>query len=174
MGMFQLDTAKVLSAVVDSLRDENRLAVFTFKGSVKVQADRSYLWLFKGHQELIVPAAVTYYVDLSDLTLADVTYDEKAKLVRVALAKLTLGDIAFQPEQATYDNSGILTWSEEQVDDLRKLNYRAARRGFIAQAQQEGLRNAAQRQAKANIEGLFQIPLRVAGLPDVKVAATFK
>lgn len=172
-GFFTVDASKVLAATVESLRDENRLAVFSYKGTAKVQAEHTVLWLFGGQQELSVPAVVTYYLDLSDLSLADVRYDEKAKLVTVKLPKVTLGDIAFQPENATTINGGVLTFSDEQVEALRKANYANARRAMIAQAQQPGLLNAAKRQARTNVENYFAIPLRIAGLPDVKVAATF-
>jgi ABC-type methionine transport system ATPase subunit len=91
----------------------------------------------------------------------------------VKLPKVTLGDIAFQPENATTINDGVLTFSNEQVEALRKANYANARRAMVAQAQQPGLLDAAKRQARTSVENYFAIPLRIAGLPDVKVAATF-
>jgi hypothetical protein len=172
-GLFTVDTTKVLATTVESLREENQLLVFSYKGTAKVQAGRTVLWLFGGEQELIVPAVVTYHLDLSDLSIADVRYNEKAKLVTVKLPKVTLGEIAFQPENATTINGGVLTFSDEQVEALRKANYTKARRAMIAQAQQPGLLNVAKRQARTNVENYFAIPLRIAGLPDVKVAATF-
>lgn len=172
-GLFTVDTTKVLATAVESLREENKLLVFSYKGTAKVQAGRTVLWLFGGEQELIVPAVVSYYLDLSNLSLADVRYDEKAKLVTVKLPKVTLGDIAFQPENATTINGGVLTFSDEQVEALRKANYVNARRAMVAQAQQPGLLDAAKRQARTSVENYFAIPLRIAGLPDVKVAATF-
>lgn len=172
-GFFTVDTTKVLTATVESLREESKLLVYTYKGTAKVQAGRTVLWLFGGEQELIVPAVVTYYLDLSDLSLADVQYDDKAKVVTVRLPKVSLGEIAFQPENATTINGGVLTFSEEQVEALRKANYANARRAMVAQAQQPGLLDAAKRQARTSVENYFAIPLRIAGLPDVKVAATF-
>ena len=130
--------------------------------------------MFGGRQELSVPAVVTYYLDLSDLTLADVAFNEAAKLVTVRLPRVTLGDIAFQPEAATTINGGLLTWNDEQVEALRKLNYASARRAMVAQAQQPGLLNVARKQAIGNVESYFAIPLRIVGQPDVKVVATFK
>lgn len=173
-GYFQVDTTKVLATTVESLRDERRMLVFSYKGTAKVQAERSLWWLFGGRQELIVPGVVNYYVDLSDLSLGDVSFNETAKIVTVRLPKVTLGDIAFQPENATTINGGILTWDDDQVEALRKLNYRNARRAMVAQAQQPGLLNAARRQARSNITGLFEIPLRIAGQPDVRVVADIR
>ena len=71
-GFFQVDTTKVLATTVESLRNESRLLVFTYKGTASVQADRTKWWIFGGRQELSVPAVVPYYLNLSELSLADV------------------------------------------------------------------------------------------------------
>ena len=172
-GFLQTDTKKVLSATVESLRNENKLLVFSYRGSAHVRLDRTRFWVFGASQELIVPGVVTYYLDLSKLSLADITYDEKAKLVRVKLPPVVMGDIAFQPEQATAINGGVLTYSQAQVDELLKANYATARRAMTAQAQGAAFVGAARRQAIANVQTYFEIPLRIVGQPDVKVAATF-
>lgn len=173
-GFFRADTSRILSATVETLRHENKLLVFSFKGSAKVRTDRSYFWLFSGHQELQVPAVVHYYLDLSQLSLGSIRYDEQARLVRVRLPSLTVGDIAFQPERATTINGGVLLFGGEQVEALRKLNYAAARQSMVAQAREAGLVAVAKSRAIANVESCFELPLRVAGLPDVRVIATFK
>ncbi len=173
-GYFQIDTTKVLSTTVNSLHDEARMLVFSYKGDARVRTERTKWWLFGGRQELSVPAVVNYYVNLSDLSLADVSFNETAKLVTVRLPKLTIGDIAFQPENATTINGGLLTWDDDQVEAMRKLNYVSARRAMVAQAQQAGLINAARRRAIENVTNYFEIPLRIAGQPDVKVIATFR
>lgn len=172
-GFLQTDTNKVLSATVESLRSENKMLVFAFKGTARVRAERSWAWVVKGKQELIVPAVVNYYVDLSKLSLAHVTYDEKAKLVRVKVPPVIIGDIAFQPEQATTINGGLLTYSQSQVDELLKRNYAKARRAVTAQAQGKAFVEAARSRAIDNVETYFEVPLRIAGRPDVEVAATF-
>lgn len=172
-GFLQTDTKKVLSATVESLRAENKMLVLTYKGTAHVRIDRTKWWIFGGSQELIVPAVVNYYIDLSKLTLANVTFDEKAKLVRVKLPPVTMGDIAFQPEQATTINGGLLTYSQDEVEALQKANYASARRAMTAQAQGATLVETARRQAIANVTSNFEVPLRIVGQPDVKVAATF-
>ena len=173
-GFFSTTTSTVLSATVDSLRNENKLLVFSYKGTVKVSAEIDGLLFFNGEQNLIVPAGVSYYLDLSQLTLADVVYDEKAKLVRVLLPKLQIGDIAFQPERATTLNGGLLTFVDGQVEAFRKKNYASARRAMVAQAQGKDIVGEAKEQAQEAVTSYFEIPLRIAGQPDVKVVATFK
>ena len=173
-GFFNKTTSQVLSATVESLRNENKLLVFSYKGTARVRNENDGILFFDGEQLLIVPAAVNYYIDLSGLTMANVTFDEKAKLVKVQLPKLQIGDVAFQPEQATTLNGGILTYSEETAEDLRKLNYADARKAIVEQAKGEVLVANAKRQAEANVAKYFEIPLRIVGQPDVKVIATFK
>ena len=172
-GFMQVDTKQVLATTVESLREENKMLVFSYKGTAQVSVKRTKLWVFGGTQQLSVPAVVNYYIDLQDLTLADVQYDEKTKIVRVKLPRVTLGDIAFQPERATTINGGLLTWSHDQVDELQKLNYASARRAITAQAQGRGLVTAARRRAIDNVQSYFEIPLRIVGQPDVKVVAIF-
>ncbi|WP_430386485.1 DUF4230 domain-containing protein [Blastomonas fulva] len=172
-GFMQMDTKQVLATTVESLREENKMLVFSYKGTAQVSVKRTKLWVFGGTQQLSVPAVVNYYIDLQDLTLADVVFDEKAKIVRVKLPKVTLGDIAFQPEKATTINGGLLTWSQDQVDELQKLNYASARRAMTAQAQGQGMVAAARRRAIINVQSYFAIPLRIVGKPDVMVIATF-
>ncbi len=172
-GFLQTDTRKVLSATVESLRSENKMLVLSYKGTVRVKVERTKFWVLGASQELIVPGVVNYYLDLSRLSLADVTFDEKAKLVRVKLPQVVMGDIAFQPEQATTINGGVLTFSQAQVDELLKANYASARRAMTAQAQGPGFVDAARRQAIANVQSYFEVPLRIVGQPDVKVAVTF-
>lgn len=172
-GFLQTDTKKVLSATVESLRSESKMLVYTYKGTARVKVDRTRFWVFGASQELIVPGVVSYYLDMGKLSLADVTFDEKAKLVRVKLPPVVMGDIAFQPEQATALNGGVLTFSQAQVDELQKANYASARRAMTAQAQGTSFVQAARTQAIANVQTYFEIPLRIVGQPDVKVAATF-
>ncbi|MDX3911342.1 MAG: DUF4230 domain-containing protein [Sphingobium sp.] len=172
-GFFRTDTTKVLSATVESLRLESKLQVFSYKGTAKVVAERRLWWIFGGRQELMVPAVVNYYVDLSKLTLDQVSFNERAKVVTVKLPALEMSDIAFQPENATTINGGLLTFSDEQVEQLRKMNYASARDAMVKQAQGKGLFETAKNQARQSITTYFEIPLRIAGQPDVKVVARF-
>lgn len=171
---FCADASRVLAATVSSLREENQLKVFSAKVGAQVVTDRTRYYFFGLHQRLTVPAAISYFIDLSKLTLADAVYDEEAKLVRITLPPVTLGDIAFDPEHATTVSGGLLAFSEDQIEEVRKLNYAQAKRAVVEQARQPGFLNAAKRQAIIDVEQYFSIPLRIAGLPDVKVVASFK
>lgn len=61
---------------------------------------------------------MTYNLNMANLSLDNVNFNEKAKIVTVRLPPLELGDISFQPEAARTLNGGLLTFSQEQVDEL--------------------------------------------------------
>ena len=170
-GFFETDTKRVLAAAVESLRSENKLLVYSYKGFAAVSVERDGFLFLNGRQDLVVPAAVGYYVDLSRLTLDDVFFDERAKVLTVRLAPLVMGDVAFEPEGARTSNGGLLTFSQDEVDELSKLNYATARRAFTKQAQGAELVQAAAAQAKKAVESSLVMPLRIAGRPDLRVVA---
>ncbi len=169
-GFFETDTKRVLAAAVESLRSENKLLVYSYKGFAAVSAERDGFLMFDGRQDLIVPAAVSYFVDLSRL-IAD--FDEKSRVITINLPPLVMGDVAFEPEGARTNNGGLLTFDQDEVEELSKLNYASARKAFVKQAQGRTVVEAAERQAMANIQSYLEKPLRIAGRPDVTVAAIF-
>ena len=162
-GFFEVDTKRVLAAAVESLRAEGALQVYSYKGFAAVSAERDGLLWLDGRQDLIVPAAVSYLVDTSKMT---VTYDEASKVVSVSLPPLTLSDIAFEPEGARTLNGGLLTFSQGQVDELTKLNYASARRAFTKQAQGSAIVELARASAEKSVRRLFTAALlQVTAIP---------
>lgn len=106
-----------------------------------------------------MPGVVTFLLDLSALQ-----YRLEGNTVHVQLPPLQLGEVAFQPEEATTINGGVLTFSQGQVAELLRANYVQARRAFVKQAQGEGFVAAARHQAQANIRAMI-----VKALPGVVV-----
>lgn len=172
-GFFRVTEDEVLSATVESLKAESSLVVWSYRGTATVRAQDTDWWVFESEQRLIVPASVDYRLNLEDLTLADVAFNEEAKIVTVTLPRLRLSDVAFYPEQATTINGGVLTFSDDKVQALNRRAYRTARRAVTAQAQQRAMVDLAKRRAREDIEAFFELPLRIAGHPDVRVVATF-
>ena len=170
-GFFTTDTRRVLAATVESIRSQQQLRVFTFKGSVAVSVQRTKLWVLTGRQELIVPAQVGYYVDLSQLSIHDVTYDEQSRVMTVTLPALVLGDVALQPEAAIFRHGGLLTFDQDQVDEIARGGWIESRRAFTKTAQGATLLAAARAEAERGIAGAFSVPLRALGRPEVRVRA---
>lgn len=172
-GLFTTDSRRVLAATVLSLRAENKLLVYTYKGSAAVSVERTKLWILTGHQDLIVPAEVGFYIDLSLLDVGDVAFDPKAQLLTVQLPQLVLGEIAFQPEAARTFNGGLLTFDQDQVDELARAGWLLARQTFTKNAQGATLRAAAKEAGARAVASIISVPLRALGRPDVRVHVRF-
>jgi hypothetical protein len=173
-GFFTTDRERVLSAAVASLRAEHSMVAYRFKTSAAVSVKRDGFLVFDGHQDLIVPASIQLMVDLSRLSMRDLTFNEAAKLVNVRLPPLAMGDVAFEPEGARTVNDGLLTFSQSQVDELTKANFASARRAVVKLANDPTIVEIAKRQARENVERQFRMALEIAGRPDVRVVASFR
>ena len=173
-GFFKTDTKRVLAAAVESLRSENKLLVYSYKGFAAVSVERDGFLVLNGRQDLLVPAAVSYYVDLSRLIADDAAFDEASRVITISLPPLVMGDVAFEPEGARTSNGGLLTFDQDEVDELTRLNYGSARQAFVKQAQGQAIVAAAEREAKADIQSALALPLRVVGRSDIAVVARFR
>lgn len=173
VGFLTMDTKKVLSATIESLKSESRLVSYSYVGNQNVSIDRSYWYLFNGRQQLIVPATISYFVDLAKLSDSSATFDASTNTVTVVVPKLML-TVGFDPRRATIINSGMPMFNDDVVQVLTKLNYDTARKSAIKQGQQAELVRLAKDRTKENIERLFRVPLQVAGMDGVKVVVSFQ
>jgi len=173
-GFFETDTKCVLAAAVESLRAENKLLIYSYKGFAAVSVERDGFLMLNGRQELIVPAAVSYYVDLSELTVENVVFDEVSRVMTINLPPLVMGDVAFEPEGARTSNGGLLTYGQATVDDLSRLNYGSARKAFVKQTQGQAIVEAAEMQARSSIQNALGLPLRIISRRDITVVALFR
>jgi len=172
VGFLTVDTKKVLSATIESLKSESRLVSYSYVGTQNVSIDRDKWIVINGNQQLIVPATVSYFIDLAQLTETSATFDESTNTVTVTLPKLML-TVEFDPRRATIINNGLLTLNDEVVQALTKINYDTARKSAIKQGQQAALVQSARDRTTENIERLFRVPLHAAGKAGVKVIVTF-
>jgi hypothetical protein len=89
-GLLTVDTKRVHSATIESLKSESRLVSYSYVGTQNVSIDRSYWYLFNGQQQLIVTATVSYFIDLSKFNESSATFDKSTKTVNVTVPKLML------------------------------------------------------------------------------------
>lgn len=169
-GFFETDTKRVLAAAVESLRAENKLFVFRQKSYVAVSAERDGFLFWDGKQQLLVAGATSYVIDLSKI---EVVFDEKRQLVTVSLPPLEITDIALEPERAAIQNTGLLMFDDDQVEELTKLNYATARKAFVNQAAGRTIVATAERQAIVNVQNALALPLRIVGKSSIRVVARF-
>ncbi len=116
-GFFETDTKRVLAAAVESLRAENKLLVYSYKGFAAVSVERDGFLMLNGRQDLIVPATVSLFVDLSRLTAV---FDETSRVITINLPPLVMGDVAFEPEGArTTIMAKVTTWLPVDIRSSR-------------------------------------------------------
>lgn len=171
-GFAIIDTKRVLSATVESLKSEFRLVSYSFVGNQNVSIDRSYWGIFNGYQQLSVPATISYFVELDKLQESSVVYDQTTNTVTIMLPKLML-TVDFDPRRSTITNSGMPTMNDSVVQALTKLNYDTARRSAIKQGQGAEFVRLAKETTAENIQRLFRTPLQIAGKKDVKILVKF-
>lgn len=171
-GPMTVDTKQVLAATVESLRAESKLVSYTYRGMANVAISREQWVVFGGRQQLLVPADISYFVDLSQLRDSDVTLDEAKNEISVVLPRLML-TVAFDPYRATEINTGALTFDDDVVQELRKLNYETARKALVKQGQQAELVRLAKESTAKNVASFFRVPLRAIGKGDVQVNVRF-
>ncbi|WP_338501550.1 DUF4230 domain-containing protein [Sphingomonas kaistensis] len=168
-GFFEVDTKRVLAAAVESLRTENSLIVYAYKGFAAVSVEKDGFLLLDGRQDLLVPASVSYMVPLSKLSGGDITLDENRNTLTITLPKMAMSDVAFEPEGARVLNAGIITLSQEQVEEFTRQNYATARRAFVSQAQGAAIVEQARANATKAMTRYLEAILRAAGRPDVRI-----
>jgi hypothetical protein len=174
-GMFSVQERRTIAAAVLSLQKQNKLLAYTYVGAAHVEVEQSeLLGLLDSSVQVTVGASVSYFVDLSNLSAEDVSWDAAGKVLRISLPPLVLGEIALEPERASIRSSGLMTLSDRHVQRLTKAAYRRARVSLIAQAQQETIREAAEEQARVNIQSHLELPLRAVAGGDIRVLAAFR
>ena len=169
---FRVDVQRVLGPAIISLKAENKLIVYRFSGDARVRTTISY-GPIRGDQQLIVPGTVVYFVDMAEFGPKDVRYDKASETVEIKLPPLRLGDIAFQPEQATEINGGLITMNNSIVAELVRDNYAGARHQFLEIANSQQNIDAAKAQAIKDVTAQFEVPLRTVGHKDTKVSVHF-
>lgn len=171
-GFMTVDTKKVLSATIKSLKSESRLVSYSYVGLQRVSIDRKKWNIFSGHQELIVPSTVSYFIDLTQLAEDSAAFDEQTNTVTVTLPRLML-TVGFDPSRATIINEGLLTLNDKVVQELTKINYDTALKSAIQQGQQAEFVRSASDRTKENIERLFRVALQAADKAGVKIVVSF-
>jgi hypothetical protein len=174
-GVFNVDTVGVLSSTVESLRAQNKLVVYDLTGAVNVTTGQTHFWgMIKGIQRMSVPATVSYHINMAELKDGDVHFDAVTRRFSMTLPALKLGDVAFQPEQAIIQSNGVMTISDDTVQEFSRENYGTARRAFVKMAQQNRFSSPAKEHALAVVSDRIKSELKTAGIRDVDVSVKFR
>lgn len=159
-----------------SVRKEQKLVVLTARLVLPLTSARETtlgpLTVATTRQTAILPATVTYVVDLSKLSAADLRFDEAAGRLTVRRPAVTVLEPTIDWAAAqTYGDSGWATVLTDVGANLRRDNEAKAPDAFRAQARAPELMELADRAADEALAATFRLPLVAAGVaePEVEV-----
>ncbi|MFQ3595188.1 MAG: DUF4230 domain-containing protein [Sphingomonadaceae bacterium] len=170
------DARATAEAVLDSVRREQKLAVFSAR--LIVDSSATYVKTAAGfdvpgtaaRRTVIVPGRVTYVLDLSRLSQEDLAWDEARATLTVARPPVETLEPAVEIGKARiFDERGLLsafTSADRDLDELTRGTLQAA---MLAQARERDLLELAETAADEALRRTFELPLHAAGFERARV-----
>lgn len=166
------DPTSIVTASLQSVREQNRLVPFTARYVAVVTSEQRRMGLV-ARKTLIMPGTVRYEVDLSLLTARSLKWEPGTRTLRVEVPPLELAgpevDLGAMQE---YDGGGVLMALTSAEGALDKANRARGQRELVKQARAPAAMRMARDAAKRAVERSFALPLRAAGV-QAQVVARF-
>lgn len=168
-----------LGAMLVSVQKQQKLVVLAARLVVPVSSARETtvgpITVATTRQTAILPATVTYVVDLSRLSSADLDWDEASQTLTVRRPPVTAMPATIDWGAAqTYQDDGWATVLTDVSANLRRDNDVKAPGLFAAEAKSAHLMALADTAADEALATSFRMPLVAAGFQDAKVVVTRK
>jgi hypothetical protein len=168
------DPESIASASLQSVREQARLTPFAARFVAVVTSTQSRFGL-SAKRTLIMPGTVRYEVDLARLSERDMRWDESSKTLAISLPPLEISSPEIDLNEVTeYGGGGILSALTDAEQTLDAVNRRQGQAELAGQAKQAMPMRLARDAARRAVERSFAMPLRAAGIEDVKVEVRFK
>lgn len=168
------DPETIVATSLEAMQAQNRLVPFSARFVSVVTSKQKRLGLFEAERTLILPGTVRYEVDLAKLEADDLDWDETTRTLHVTIPEVELAgpevDLAAAREYGETGILGAVTDAEDLLDDANRARAVADLRKQAGGSMPLGLARDAARDAIARN---FLLPLRAAGMNDVKVEARF-
>lgn len=167
------DAGDPLATSLVAFEKQNSLTVFSAElAPVVASNDERFFGAIKSRQVAVIPARVSYTLDLSEMDRSRMSWDGPSETLTVTLPEIEVGKPNLDEARAQYLREGI--WiSREAQDKLTRDNTRLAERIALEQAENPVLIGLAKNAAKDAIRQNLAIPLDVAGFGDVTVNVRF-
>lgn len=166
------DPETIVSASLQSMREQNRLVPFTARYVAVVTSEQRRFGL-AARKTLIMPGTVRYELDLARLTPASLAWDRASRTLRVELPPIELAgpevDLAATRE---YDQGGVLMALTDAESALDRANRTRGQDALLVQARAPAMMRIARDAAKRAVERSFALPLGAAGM-QARVVASF-
>lgn len=166
-----------LGAMLVSVQRQQKLVVLAARLVIPVSSARETtvgpITVATTRQTAILPATVTYAIDLSRLSAADLAWDEAAQTLTVRRPPVTVMPAAIDWAAAqTYQDDGWATVLTDVSANLRRDNDAKAPGLFAAEAKSAHLMALADSAADEALATSLRMPLIAAGFADAKVIVT--
>ncbi|WP_435418476.1 DUF4230 domain-containing protein [Parerythrobacter aurantius] len=156
-----------------AFEEQNALTVFSAEfAPVVASNDSRFFGTIRTRQVAVIPARVTYSVDLSQVDRSRLSWNEAARSLTVQLPPVQVGKPNLDEGRAQYLREGIWITRDAQ-DKLTRDNTRLAEREARKAAGNPVLMGLARDAARQAITQNLAIPMQVAGFGDVKVTVRF-
>lgn len=170
---FRTSPGDPLATTIAAMKQENKLVVFSAQIVSVVKSDDSrMLGLLQSQQTAIIPGLVEYYVDMSQFSDRNVTWDAGTQKLSVTLPPLMISPPNLREDRAQYFRAGLWITGDAQGALFRK-NSTAALIEAKKQARQQVLVNLAKKAAKDAIDQNLTVPLRSTGFHNVTTTIRF-
>jgi hypothetical protein len=160
-----------LDKVSDIVRENrNRTEVTSLRGKVTTVRETSGgpLGLFEGKLIIRQPFTVSYFVNMQNMSLSDYIWDEKTKTLFVRLPEITA-----DPPNVDESRQEVVAKGWVITREMQQRLRRSIARGAVQQARSEAAKpenmDAARSAARLAITRNLSLPLRAAGVRDVRI-----
>ena len=156
-----------------AFEEQNALTVFSAEFAPVVSSEDSrFFGTITTRQVAVIPARVTYSIDLSQVDRSRLAWDAENETLTVQLPQVRIGRPNLDEARAQYLREGI--WiSRDAQDKLTRGNTQLAEREAQKQAANPILLKLARDAARQAVTQNLAIPLQVAGYGDVEVTVRF-
>jgi Protein of unknown function (DUF4230) len=154
----------IAAASLQGLREQNKLSAFAARFVAVVTSTQTRFGL-SAKKTLIMPGAVQYQVDLSQLQAKDVRWDATTKTLAVTLPPVTVSPPEIDMKAIReYDSGGLLMALTDAETSLDAANRAAAQAELTKQAQESVTMRLARDATRRAVASTFAMPLKAAGL----------
>ena len=167
------DHGDPVAASLLAFEKQDRLTVFSAQLALVTSSEDARIFgMLKSKQVSVIPARVDYTIDLSQMSKAQMKWDEASSHLDVTLPPLQLSRPNLDEAHAQYLREGVWITGDAQAK-LTRDNTLVAEKQAADQARNPALLTLARSAAKDAIRQNLAIPLQAAGYGAVNVTVHF-
>ena len=161
----------IVSSVLDGIREQNRVIVFT-AGYVSTVTAKKTRFFMDAQKTFIIPGRIRYEIDYGKMSSRNLEWDSTTGELRVTLPPLEVSKPEFDITREQEYSSGALMAFTDAEKDLDQANKIHATNDMMKQAKQPEMMALAKDAARRATQHNFSIPLQAAGI-KTKVLVRF-